>query len=116
MTTDIKLSAVNRAVALLNAAGAKYKVIYNEHEFGELKLAPPESPKRNKDYPRGERTAYIRAYVGDMKVGEVTVIPFGPYPKDDIAPLVPPACHDLWGNGGYQTEVVDKGVTVLRVL
>lgn len=113
--TDIKLSAVQRAVALLNAAGAKYKVIYNEHEFGDLIVTVPKA-KKNKDYPYGERTAYVKAYIGDMKVGDVVEIPYGPYPPDDIACIVPPSCNDMWGKGGATTETTDTGISVLRVL
>lgn len=119
-SNDIKANAVARAVALLNAAGAQFKVIYGTVEYGELQVAPPaptKPPKRNNaNYPHGERTSYIKAFVANMQVGDVVSVPFGPYPAADIAHMVPPACQDLWGKSAAQTQTTATGVDVLRVL
>jgi hypothetical protein len=119
-SSDIKASAVTRAVALLHAAGAQFKVIYGTVEYGELKVAPPalvRTPKRNNPkYPHGERTAYIKALLSDMKIGDVRTVPFTAYSREDLQGVVAPTCVDMWGKSAYQTQVRHDGVDVLRVL
>ncbi len=118
--SEVKSVAIKRALALLNAAGAKYKVIAEDGaEYGELVVAPPKScsrKPRDSRYASGERTAYIRALVADMKPGDEIMIPFtDAYPADAIGHMVAPTCFDLWGSGGYITENTEAGVSVLRV-
>lgn len=119
-SSDIKASAVTRAVALLIAAGAEFKVIHGTVEYGTLKVAPPEpvkQPKRNNpNYTHGERTAYVKAVLVDMKIGDVRTVPFNAYPREDIHGVVAPTCVEMWGKGAYQTQCTDTGVDVLRVL
>jgi hypothetical protein len=107
-------------VALLTAAGAEFKIIHASGEFGTLVVAPPAKSRFGKhinpNYPRGERTAYVRAHVADMKVGDVKSVPFGPYPPADMQGMVAPPLGDLWGKGSFQTQTTATGVDVLRVL
>jgi hypothetical protein len=115
--TGIKSSAVSRAVALLNAAGAKFKVITAEgEEFGELIVALPKvrTVTRNTQFEHGERTAYIRAHLEGLKVGDTTIVPWGPY-GDGLGNCVPPTAQALWGKRSYITETVDGGTEILRV-
>jgi hypothetical protein len=114
-------TAIQRAIALLNATGAKFKVITVEGvEFGTLVVSKEPTLKKrsftaNKDYPRGERTAYVRALLEPMKIGDSIVVTDGPY-KGAIASLVPPTAQTLWGKQSYITAAVDGGVEILRVL
>lgn len=118
--SDLRATAVTRAVALLTAAGAEFKVIYGTVEYGTLKVAPPEperKPKRNNPkYSHGERTKYIRGHIKDMKVGDLVTIPYGTYPAADIGYVVPPTAMDMWGKGSYQTQMHDTGIDILRIL
>ena len=115
--SDIKAAAVARAVALLNAAGAQYKVLFGTEEYGDLVVAPPAAPRRNNPaYAHGERTAYIKAYLEGMKVGDVKTVPYGPYPAESFSSIVPPTAFNMWGKGSYKTQTTEVGVDVLRVL
>ena len=114
---DIKTNAVARAVALLNAAGAQFKVIYGDTEFGDLVVAPPKTGRRNNPkYPHGERTTYIKSHLEGMGVGDVRNVPYDPYPIQDLCTMVSPTAMEMWGKGAYQTQMTDKGIDVLRVL
>ena len=114
-------TAIIRAIALLNATGAKYKVIATDGtEYGDLIVAKQPTLKKrgftiNKDYPRGERTAYVRAILEPMQAGDTKVVLNGPY-GDSLSSLVPPTAQSLWGKKTYITSVVDGGIEVLRVL
>ena len=115
---SVQNTAINRAIALLNAAGAKYKVIAPDGtEHGELVIAtePPKKPRKmNREFAWGERTAYVRAHIETMKPGDVKVIPYGPYGKT-VMQITSSTAHDMWGVGAHIVSSAKDGVELLRV-
>ena len=116
--SEIQLQAVKKAIGWPDAAGAKYKVIIGDEQFGELEVAIPK-PKRkftqNPAYPRGERTEYIKTILDGLKYGEVRRVPYTVYPRKDIASMVCATSVGMFGLGAVTTNETDEGVDVMRV-
>ena len=111
--------AIQRAVALLGAAGAKYKIIAADGaEFGDLVVAtePVTKPRKmNKEFAWGERTAYAKAFIEKMNPGDVLIVPYGPYGRP-MAGIVACTASDMWGKGSNVTVSKEDSVEILRVL
>ena len=43
---DVKAKTVSRAVQLLTACGAQFKVLFEDFEYGDLPIAKPEPPRK----------------------------------------------------------------------
>ena len=109
--------ALERALALLNAAKAKYKIILPDGtEYGELVVAKPKA-KRNMKHQRGELTTYFQPLIEGMQPGEVRTIPAGKYGPVDLRASLSGWCAGRWGNGNSITSVDHRNnaVEVMRV-
>ena len=122
--SKVQQVAVERAVQLLRASGASFKVIWFDKEYGELEVKPVKPAKGNGTH-RAKAEAEGRKY-GDLKnhywpvvqglsVGEVVVVPFGTFRKDTLQKAVSSGLCHLWGSGSNITSLSDAGVEVLRV-
>lgn len=112
--TSIKLAAVRKAIAMLQAAQAQYKIITHDgQEFGSLAVKP--QPKRHRtgtDY----KSVYFPVING-MQAGDAKVIfPPSGMSKDGLRGAIAGYCSHAWGNGTYITSTAGDGVEVLRVL
>jgi hypothetical protein len=113
----LKNTAIIRAVALLTAANAQFKIIAEDgSEYGTLPTAPQPHPKARtvKPFPHGERTVHIAKYIHDMQVGEERKIPLGKYKAGDLN--VGAYAGQRWGAGSYITDSTPDGITILRVV
>jgi hypothetical protein len=117
---NVKTMALNRAMALLRAAGATFAIIDADGtKHGELELAPP--PKvslRTQVVPRGSMMAVYKAPLDALPVGEMTVIPYGAFDNDrdreSLRGSVASYCTRLWGKQTYMTHCNSVGIEVLR--
>ena len=62
---SIQLNAIHRAVALLNASGAKFAVEFDDQSFGNAKLAQPEPTKAKRT--RVVRFSWLSVYESWLK-------------------------------------------------
>jgi hypothetical protein len=116
---DIKTTALNKALSILDALGAKYKVVASDGaEFGVLKLAvEPTHAKKGEKYGWGVMTQYVRPHLEHMDIGSVAVIPSHDViePRDVMASTAK-LMGKLYGSGSYICGITPVGVEVLRVL
>lgn len=116
---SLQNAAVERAINMLNAVGAQFKIITADgQEYGQLTVAQPKQ-RKTKVYlrPVGELHAYYSPFIVDVKPGEAVQVPFGPYEAEDVRGPITAWCCSHWGKGNYMTVVNrDKRcVEVLRV-
>ena len=110
--------AVSRAIALLNAAQAQYKIITEDGaEYGGLTVVIPKEKKRIHTRPRGELRDYYLPHIQNMKSGDLVKVPAGPYELEDLRGPITSYCSQHWGNGSYVTSLnrAENAVEVLRV-
>jgi hypothetical protein len=120
---NTKEIALKRAIGLLYASGAQFKVIAEDGtEFGDLKVASIEEDKPKKrtrtlKYPYGSIAAHYKPYLLDMKVGDVAKIPYGEFDADTLHSAVAAHCSQFWGRKTYISTARhdDKIVEILRV-
>ena len=107
--------AINKAIELLKASGAKFKVISpNGTEFGELEIAPEK--KKHFKYEYGALKAVFIEYLKDLKEAEVAQIKVPD--SIDVEDVRSSACAWMatnWGAGTY-TTTVDRDFNVVEVL
>ena len=114
--------ALDRAIALLNAANTEYVVRLPDGTLlqrGDLRIAESESntdkPKKGSKYGWGTLTNYITPVISTMEVGDVKVIPFSEFDPTDLVKAVSSAACRKWGKGNHISGRTAAGVEVLRV-
>lgn len=115
---QIKAQTLNRALALLNAAGCQYAVIDTDGvKHGDLEVCAPEEKKRRSDlaFPIGTIKAYIEPYINDLAVGSVASVPILDYGDHRIQSGIINHATRIWGKGSVTTTIV-RGSEVVEVL
>jgi len=69
--------AIDKAIKLLDAAGATYAIQYNGDTYGTLQVKP--APIRQRRYAIGETRAHYWPIIGNLKAGECASVPFGEF-------------------------------------
>ncbi len=119
MTTEaIRQAAVDRALRMLDAAGAVYAVQFDGNTYGTLPIAPPPPAKPARPhYKRGLTRAHYLPYLQGMNPGDSAAIPHGGFDLTVLAANVSAATVHLWGAGAAITHRNDTAGTidVLRV-
>lgn len=115
-----KQTAVRRAIALLDAAGAAYCVITDDgKKYGTLEVAKPtkEKAEAKRDY-----ATHIGQFVATLKPGETVNVPYlpeHPWTLGQLQSNIAAYCVRNWGKGNFVTCVVretnEQYVEVLRV-
>lgn len=106
-----------RALAALDAAGAKYKIVLPTGEsFGDLELEKPKRGRRQ-IHPYGQIRDFLKPYIGELEPGGFTEVPFGPYLGHELTKRVSAYGCTKWGKGKVIVSTnKDRGVVeVLRV-
>lgn len=119
MSTPQQL-AVDRALTLLRAASAKYKIILPDGtEYGTLEVKPkkPERKRRATKHPFGEQRAYLAKYLPGLLAGESVKVPVDKYDIEALQSGISAYGVKTWGNGNAITARDKDGqyVEVLRV-
>ena len=119
---DIQISAAEKAIRLLSASGAQYKVILADgREYGDLVVV---SPKLRTRVPRVAVGDLLRLYkhrVDSTKVGEVLQIPLEELAgvpnahKENLRSAASSYASKTWGNGSYTTGFTDTHLEMLRI-
>jgi len=118
MTTEIQTKAINQALRILNAVGAKYKIIMPDAtEYGELIIAKPEVKKyrRTLRHPRGTFSAFLAPLFENMKIGDVKQIPFGEFKPEHLRSAATAYANHLWGPGSHTSTVTKHHVELMRI-
>ena len=110
MTLTIHRTAVARAIAMLNAAGADYAVIFDGETHGNLEVKP--SPKRKPRYPRGATRAHYLPHLETLAPGDSAVVPVGPFDPVTLAANISAYCCHTWGVGAGMTARNDEAGTI----
>ena len=108
---NVKEIAIQRALTLLNSAGAKYKVIFEGAEYGEL-IAVTKPDKK----PRVKQNDFASLYIDKLKamqVGDVNVWEHDN--PEGLRSAITATSSRLWGNGSAISRVFGKTVELLRV-
>ena len=108
---------IAKAVELLKASGAKFKVISpNGDEFGELEVAAEK--KKTFRFAHGELANHYKPLLENLKVGEVATFKNPDPAKYDIEDFRSSACSwagKEWGNGAH-TSTIDRTFDTLEIL
>ena len=115
---DIKKSTLLRAIAMLEAVGARYEIVDPDGvRHGKLEEEKT-SKRRPLELPYGTLTAYVKPFIENMKVGDVQVIDLGSYSGLSIQSVVANWLIKRHGNGCCTTRIDRKknALEVLRIL
>ena len=108
---------IAKAVELLKASGAKFKVISpNGEEFGELEVAVEK--KKTFRYAHGELASFYKPLLENLQPGEVAMFKNPDPSKYDIEDFRSSACSWIskeWGNGAH-TSTIDRRFDTLEIL
>ncbi|MGV0954697.1 MAG: hypothetical protein ACOYBR_10325 [Fluviibacter sp.] len=112
-TEAIRQAAVDRALRMLDAAGAVYAVQFDGNTYGTLPIAPPPPAKPARPrYKRGLTRAHYLPYLADMQPGDSAAIPAGPFDLTVMAANVSGAVVHMWGAGAAITHRNDTAGTI----
>ena len=117
---NVKTVALNRALAMLNAAGARYVVITAEgetHAVGGLEVAEKREPKRHKNpaRPVGTLVKYYKPLIENMAVGDVVVVPYNSFACRELRSAMSAWTVKYWGKGSSIIHANDVGLELLRL-
>ena len=116
----VVVKTINEALNKLTVTGCAFKVVMPNGEVGEHDpnnwLNPQKEVKRvRKDRPYGSLVSYYKPLIENMKVGDVVVIDWASYGRQDLQSAVTAWCCQHWGNGSV-TTVTHPDNTELEVL
>jgi len=111
---NIKKQALQRAIAMLQGAGAQYKII---DEDGQEYTNFEAKKTRTYKYPFGALTKHFRPYVEKMEVGELVEVPAGIYDLGSVQSALTGWFCNNHGNGSCMTSTnkQKKIVEVIRI-
>ena len=109
---SVKQEAVARAVKLLGAAGARFKIICDDGaEYGELTVCADETrPKRRAKH----FSSYYKPYLDKLEPGGIVSIPYAPF-RDEVSVLSSSISAwgiIAWGKGNCITARNDAEGTI----
>lgn len=115
--SDLRNEAIKRAVLLLQASKAKFKVIAEDGtEYGDLAIAPPVSGiKRKRMFKSGELQAHYKPYLDKLEPGDLASIPILSYPPESLRSAITAAACNRWGKGSAMSCVREDNVELLRI-
>ena len=121
MATTIQKQAAEKAIALLNASGAQFKVIFADGtEYGDLEVVTQKKHKRKVTLPYGTLQSLYKPYVDEMQVGGVAQLPIAEAvalgaSANALRSAATAYASTKWGNNTYISTITDKHVELLRV-
>lgn len=108
---SVKEKAVERAIAMLTAAGAEYHIKMDNFEWGQplVKVKPKKKVERN------GIAEYARGCIRGMEKGECRTIYLEQYSKSQLQSALAATALNMWGKGNFVTARVENAVEILRV-
>lgn len=116
-TPEIIIKTIASAVRLLNATGAKYKVISPDGtEYGDLEVKVVKERTRVLKHELGYFDRHIKPLITGIKPGDVVTIPYKDgSTHEEMRSCATAKCHALWGKGSYTSSLGKHGVEILRI-
>jgi hypothetical protein len=112
---EIVKRTIAQAIKLLDASGAKYKIIDQDgNQYGSLIVTEPKKSGKTFKHPPGTMHRFYYPLIKDMKVGDVVVIENVDFDARDLQGAVSAWATEHWGRGAYKTCVVGPNVEILR--
>jgi hypothetical protein len=112
---EIVKRTIAQAIKLLDASGAKYKIIDQDgNEFGELVVSQQKKSSRTYALKPGTMFRYYHPLIKNMKVGDVVVIAHGEFEPKSLQGAITGWATANWGKGSYKTCIVDSNIEILR--
>lgn len=117
--SELQKIALNKALAMLKAAGTKYIVVLptgEEITHGDLKLASPEQArKRVQVVPMGTYKKLYEPVLKNVEVGEIVHISSEGHDPKGLQSACTAWCSTHWGKGSAMSHLTDTGVEIMRV-
>lgn len=110
---EIKITAVEKALRLLEASGASFHVKLGDKQWGTA--ITTKSARKASKYPYGSVTAHIKPYLANVKVNDAVAVPFGEFDADTVRATMSSYLSDSWGNGSYMIHKAKNQIEVLRL-
>jgi hypothetical protein len=112
---EIVKRTIQQAIKLLDASGAKYKIIDQDgNEFGTLTASIPKKTNKNYAHPPGTMFRYYHPLVKNMQVGDVVVIDSGEFTPKSLQGALTGWATAQWGKGSYKTCIIESNIEILR--
>lgn len=111
--TTIQDTAVKRAISILQAVNAKFKVItVDGEEFGELEVVAPRTRRKINNFSSTGYTKVLDA----LQPGEVAVLEIPPgVPAESFRKPICGSAGRRFGNQNYMTTITGNTVEILRI-
>ena len=111
----VQQEALKRLINTLNGMQAQYKIILPDGtEFGDLRIAPPEEPKRKRSrssFPIGALQKYFQPILEGLKPGQSVEIPADKFPLESLRGAMTAWAGKTWGKNTFISHAnKDKGV------
>jgi hypothetical protein len=111
------------AIKLLDALKVQYAILDlegNQHgslEIKRIKRVPIKSRRSPRNYEFGALANYLRPYITALQIGDMAVIPSGPFALPHIARSSSSMAHHLWGKGNSKHTLVREknSVELMRI-
>jgi hypothetical protein len=118
--SDVRTIALDRAIALLKAAGCKYAIVPLEGEpiLQGVEIALPKERKKRTGsvYKFGELAKYYKSVLSlDADIGSVQLLPLNGYDANVLRGSISAWLSTHWGNKTYITNLKDDVLEILRV-
>lgn len=112
---NIHKVVVDKAIKMLDAAGATYAIQYNGELYGTLEVKQP--PKRKRVYAIGQTRAHYLPFIENVKVGGAAEVPYGDFDVKILSSNISAYCCTTWGTGCAMTARNDetKCIEVIRL-
>lgn len=119
--SPLQKEQLGRIAHMLDGMGCKFVLMTPDGDrYGNtdavkiVKAKLHERKKRPLKYPMGTWSNYIKPYLVDLKEGEVALIPYGDFDREDLARNVCATANTLWGKKSYISAPRDNGVEIMR--
>ena len=112
---EIVKRTIAQAIKLLDASGAKYKIIDQDgNQYGSLIVTEPKKSGKTFKHPPGTMHRFYYPLIKDMKVGDVVVIKNFDFEPRALQGAVTAWASEHWGKGSYKTCMVGPDIEILR--
>jgi hypothetical protein len=116
----LHVKALNNAIKLLNAIGAKYAVldsdgiVHGDLEVKKKSMMPKTKAKRRAlRYPFGAVVKYVKPYIDITEVNSTTYIPVAPLDLETVYRSASAIACKEWGNGSHKVGTSKDKQTVI---
>ena len=113
--SGIQNVVLKKAIKFLEALKLNYAIIDPDgNVLGNLEIKRKEKVRK---YKRGLPSQYVRAYLKDLNVGEVVVVPCGQFDKPTVGQACSSMAYNMWGKGSAKqtSRNGNNSIEVMRI-